>query len=126
MFRPSRWVVVVAVLCALLFLLGALLSFRSEGMTWVTLTFFCLVPIGVAGAIDAITQRIELHEEHIVVVRNIRRREYPRSMFTKAQWGKGVPVSLQSTSGEWLQLPGVGPSGQGLVNTLRAWLRPQH
>ena len=72
---------------------------------------------------DAWTQRIEFHREHIVVVRNLRRREYPRSMFVKVQWGKGVPVSLQANSGQWIQLPGVGSTAQGLANTLRAWLK---
>jgi hypothetical protein len=44
-------------------------------------------------------------------------------MFVKVQWEKGVPVSLQSTSGQWVHLPGVGSTAQGLVNTLRAWLK---
>jgi hypothetical protein len=44
-------------------------------------------------------------------------------MFVKVQSGKGIPVSLQSTSGQWIHLPGVGSTGQGLVNTLRAWLK---
>jgi hypothetical protein len=29
----------------------------------------------------------------------------------------------QTTSGEWVHLPGVGTSSQGLVNTLRAWIK---
>ena len=122
-FRSPRWVSVVAALSVLLILGVALLSFRIEGLSWVTITLLCLAPVGVAGFIDALTQRFELHEERIVVVRNLRKREYPRSMFVKAQWGKGVPVSLQCASGEWVHLPGVGSSAQGIVNTLRAWLK---
>jgi len=108
---------------AVLFLAVAYLSYRFNGLSWVTVTLLVLVPIGIAGAADTLTQRIELHREHIVVVRNLRRREYPRHMFVKAQWGKGVPVSLQSTSGQWIHLPGVEGTSQGLVNTLRAWLK---
>ena len=99
------------------------LSYRFNGRSWVTVALIALIPIAIAGVADALTQRIELHREHIVVVRNLRRREYPRRMFVKAQWWKGVPVSLQSTSGEWVHLPGIGPTAQGLVNTLRAWLK---
>jgi hypothetical protein len=123
MFRAPRWVAVAATSSAALFLAVAYLSYRSNGLSWVTVTLLVLVPIGIAGAADALTQRIELYSEHIVVVNNLRRREYSRSMFMKVQWGKGVPVSLQSTSGQWIQLPGVGSSAQGLANTLRAWLQ---
>jgi hypothetical protein len=34
-----------------------------------------------------------------------------------------VPVSVETTSGDWIALPGVGSSSQGMVNTLRAWLK---
>lgn len=123
MFRAPRPVVVAAMVAAVLFLAVASASYRFNGLSWVTLTLLALVPVGIAGVVDTLTQRIELHREHIVVVRNLRRREYPRSMFVKAQWGKGVPVSLQTTSGQWIHLPGVGSTAQGLVNTLRAWLK---
>jgi hypothetical protein len=123
MFRAPRWVVVAAMLSAVLFLAVAYLSYRFNRLSWVTVSLLVLVPIGIAGAADALTQRIEVHREHIVVVRNLRRREYPRSMFVKVQWGKGVPVSLQSSSGQWIHLPGVGSTAQGLVNVLRAWLK---
>jgi len=76
----------------------------------------------VAGFIDAMTARVELNNESIVIVQNLIRREYPRSMFVKVTWGKGMPVALQSKSGEWVRLPGVGKSSQAVVNTLRAWL----
>ena len=89
MFRSPRWAVAAAMVSAVLFLAVAYLSYRFNGLSWVTVTLLVLVPIGIAGAADALTQRIELHPEHIVVVRNLRRREYPRSMFVKAQWGKG-------------------------------------
>jgi hypothetical protein len=122
-FRATRWTVVAAMFAAGVLLAMAYLSYRFNGMSWVTITLLVLVPIGIAGAVDALTQRIELHSEHVVVVLNLRRREYSRSMFVKVQWGKGVPVSLQSTSGQWIHLPGVGSTAQGLVNTLRAWLK---
>jgi hypothetical protein len=122
-FRSSPWVAVVAAVATLLFVALGLVSYRVGGVSWVSILFLCLVPLGVAGIIDAVTQRVELHPEHIVIVRNLRRREYPRSLFVQAQWSKGAPPSLQTTSGEWVHLPGVGSSSQGMVNTLRAWIR---
>jgi hypothetical protein len=122
-FRAPRWSVVATMASAAVFAAVAYLSYRFNGLSWVTVGLLALLPIGIAGAVDILTQRIELHREHIVVVRNLRRREYPRSMFAKVQWGKGVPVSLQSTSGQWIHLPGVGSTAQGLANVLRAWLK---
>jgi hypothetical protein len=122
-FRSPPWVKVVASTCALLFITGGFVSYYTRGWSWVTIVFVGLALFGVAGAFDAFTQRIELHDERIVIVRNLRRREYPRDLFVKAQWGKGVPVALQTVSGAWVQLPGVGASNQGLVNTLRAWIK---
>jgi hypothetical protein len=121
-FRSPRWAVVSVVASALVFLVVAGVSWRVRGMDGVTVLLLGLVLLGIAGVLDILTQRIELHREHIVLVQNLRRREYPRNLFVKAQWGKGVPVSLQTADGRWVHLPGVGPTAQGLVNTLRAWL----
>jgi hypothetical protein len=122
-FRAPRWLVIAAILSAVMFAAVAYVSHRFNGLSWVTVTLLALIPIGVAGVADALTQRIELHREHIVVVRNLRRRAYPRNLFVKVAWAKGVPVSLQSSSGQWIHLPDVATTPQGLVNTLRAWLK---
>ena len=104
--------VVVTAIAAVLFVAGAFVSYRARGLSWVTIVFFGLVAFGIAGIIDALTQRIELHDDRLVIVRNLRRREYPRAMFVKAQWSKGVPVSpdgggrMGASSRRWGQQPG--------------------
>ena len=122
-FRPPHAVKWVALVAAVIFLAVTVLSFRVNGWSWVTIVLAGIVPLGVAGFLDTMTQRVELHPEHLVVVRNLMKASYPRNGFTRVTWAKGVPVSLQLTSGKWVQLPGVGTSSQGLVNTLRAWIR---
>jgi hypothetical protein len=122
-FRSSRWAVGLVAVALLLFAAGLLWFYRTEGLSLKTITFMGLTLFGIAGLIDAITQRIELHDDRIVLVQNLRKRQYARRLFVKATWAKGVPVSLQTTSGEWVSLPGVGASSQGLVNTLRAWIK---
>ena len=122
-FRAPRWVQAASACSALLFLVVAILSYRTDGLSLVTLALLSLVPIAVLGLIDAITQRIELHPDHIVIVRNLSRRKYPRDMFVKAQWGKGVPTALLTNADSWIDLPGVGTSGLGLANSLRAWIK---
>ena len=56
MFRAPRWAVAAAMLSAVLFLAVAYLSYRFNGLSWVTVTLLVLVPIGIAGAVDALTQ----------------------------------------------------------------------
>ncbi len=111
----------VTAIAAVLFAAGAFVSYRALGLSWVTVVFVGLVALGIAGILDALTQRIELHDDRLVIVRNLEARVSAGDV-RKAQWSKGVPVSLQTAAGEWVHLPGVGVSSQGLVNTLPAWI----
>jgi hypothetical protein len=123
MFRPPRWIVALTATAALLFLAAALLLYHLQGWSWMSLVAAALIPVSLAGLADAMTSRIELRQERLVVVRNLRKREYSRDAFTSVSWGKGVPVSLQFAKGGWLHLPEIVSSGLGLANTLRAWVR---
>jgi drug/metabolite transporter (DMT)-like permease len=122
-FRPSLWIAVFAAVAAVMFVVLAYFTHRSKGWSWTAIALLCLVPVGVAGVLDALTCRIELTDEQLIVVENLRRRQYSRSAFVRATWAKGVPASLQLESGQWLQLPNVSVGNQGLANALRAWLR---
>ena len=122
-FRPPRWIVAFIGMAALLFLAAAVLLYYLQGWSWMSLVAAALVPVSLAGLADAMTSRIELHEERLVVVRNLRKREYPRHAFASVSWGKGVPVTLQFAEGGSLHLPEIVSSGLGLANTLRAWIR---
>src|SRR5688572_24100141 len=94
-FRMPRWTRVLAGAASLVFLAVTAISWASNGWSWMTVVLLCLVPLAFAGFLDAVTSRVELHHDRMVVVRNLRRREYPRATFTKVTWGKGVPVALQ-------------------------------
>ena len=122
-FRSPLWMQIVTAVGVLLFGAAATHLYTTEGWSWLALAGMALVPVAIAGFLDALTSRIELRADKLVVVQNLRRREFARDTFVKATWGKGVPVSLERTDGSWLQLPSVGASAQGLANTLRAWLR---
>lgn len=123
LFRPSLWttffVAVAAVMCVVL----AYFMHRSEGWSWTAIGLLCLVPVGIAGVLDALTCRVELTDEQLIVAENLRRRKYARSAFVKVTRAKGVPASLQFESGRWLKLPHVSVGNQVLANALRAWLR---
>jgi hypothetical protein len=100
----------------------AAVAYAVQGWSLITVVLVALVAVGVAGAADVATMRVTLLPESIVIVRNLRRRAYSRTAFVKATWAKGAPVALQRETGEWIELPPVGTSSQGTVNTLRAWL----
>jgi hypothetical protein len=97
--------------------------YAKEGRSLLAVFATLLVPLSVAGLIDSLVARVELHPEKLVLVSNFRRREYPRSAFVRATWGKGGPISLEYASGGWLHLPSFVAGGIGMVNTLRDWLR---
>jgi hypothetical protein len=121
-FRTPAWVKAVVSLAAAVFVAGGVVSYRVGGWSWTTLASAGLIALGIAGWLDVVTQRVELHHDRLVVVRNLRKATYPRSACARATWGKGVPVTVQLTSGTWVELPGVGPSAKGMVNALRAWI----
>jgi hypothetical protein len=122
-FRSPRWVLILAASSFVSLLAMSILSYRSTGPSWVTMGLLGLLLFAFAGFVDSLTQRIELHDGRMVVVRNLCKSEFLRSEFVKAQWSKGVAVSLQRANGGWLVLPSVGSNSQGLANTLRTWLR---
>jgi len=79
--------------------------------------------IAVFGFIDSMLARVTLEQDSLVVFHNLRHAIYPRSELTEVSWGKGVATAVRRSSGEWVKLPGVGSSGQGLANSIRAWLK---
>jgi hypothetical protein len=100
-------------------------AYLSNDWRWESILMFLLVPLSIAGLVDAITARVELREDELVIVKNFRTRNYSRRLFTKVTAEKGVPIALQTVDGHWVKLPDVSPGGQGLVNKLRAWVKHQ-
>jgi hypothetical protein len=122
-FRCGVAVRVVMAVAALVVAALAVVSYLVSGWTWVAVGLGLMTPVMLAGVLDSMTARLELRPDSVVIVHNLVRREYPKHRFVKIDSGKGVPISLQMDTGEWVALPGVGTSRQGMVNTLRAWLR---
>jgi hypothetical protein len=122
-FRTPVWLRVLCVFAAIAFSLASYYLYTTEGWSWLTIGCGVLAVVAVAGAFDAFMTRVELYPERMVVVANLRRREYSRSAFTGVSWAKGVPVTLQLRSGAVLKLPEVGRSTQGVCNSIRAWLK---
>ena len=122
-FSSPVWVRLLCVFGAIAFPVAAYFIYAEQGWSWLSLAILSITTFAIAGAIDALTSKVEVFPERLVVVANLRRREHIRSEFVSVSWAKGVPVVLQSKSGENLRLPAVGSSAQGLTNTLRAWIK---
>lgn len=122
-FRTPVWLRILCVFAAIAFPLGSYHLYITEGWSWLTIGGGVLAVAAVAGAFDAFLTRVDLYPERMVVVANLRRREYSRSAFTGVSWAKGVSVTLQLRSGSVLRLPEVGRSTQGVCNSIRAWLK---
>ena len=122
-FRAPRWLAVVCFVGAFVLAGAGFGTYWTEGFSWLEpfgalLSLFCVL-----GAVDALTTRVELREDSLLVVANLRRRIYPKSSFQKVAWAEGAPPALQLQEGQWLFLPRTLPRGLGPANTLKAWLK---
>jgi hypothetical protein len=122
-FRTPVWLRILCVFAAIAFSLGLYHLYITEGWSWLTIGSGVLAVVAVAGVFDAFLTRVELYPERMVVVANLRRREYSRSEISGVSWAKGVPVTIQLRSGSVERLPEVGSSTQGVCESIRAWLR---
>ena len=121
-FRVARALVVLIALCVPLFVAGTWFMAGSEGWAWTTLTMALMTAAAVAGLADAVTSRVELRDDRLVVVRNLRRREFARADVQSATWAAGSGASVRLRDGRDVVMPDVGGGAQGLANSLRAWL----
>jgi hypothetical protein len=121
-YRGQRWVKVVTGLAPFLFLAATFSLCQSEGWSWLTVGGACVSLLSILGFADALSTRVELTGDALIVVKNLRRAEYPRADFTSVICAKGVAVSMRRASGEVVELPDVGGSNRGLAKVLRHWL----
>jgi hypothetical protein len=121
-FRIAGWYKILSAVAMLLFCaVGAYYIAYGSTMLWrgggVAFALF-----GIAGFIDVLMSRIELHEESIRVISLVRHRAYPRRDFESAKVDGGV-VCLKRKDGGWLILPGTGGNALSVRNTVDAWIK---
>ncbi len=123
-FRSSHTLIIAVSIAMLLFIAAALGTYITGGLTLLGIGGFGLAIFAVIAFIDTLLSRVTIFPEEVEIYANFRLRKYPRSAFVNATWAKGCPISLQFREGGWLKLPPVGSgSAQGMVNTLRAWIK---
>ena len=122
-FRAPRY---TAAFCAIGSAVGAYAAYdiiRVNGVTpfFLAAIIICLLMLG--GLADALTTKVSVSENELVVRSNFKVRRFSRSEFSSVTWSKGCPVALEFRDGSWLNLPSVAASAQGVTNTLKAWLK---
>jgi hypothetical protein len=121
--RGPRWPAAVSTAGALVLGISGVGAWWTEGLSWSVLLGCALSLLCILGAIDTLTTRVELREDSILIVANLRARVYPKSSFVKVAWAEGAPAALQLQEGNWVFLPKALPVGLGPANTLKAWLK---
>ncbi|HVH34885.1 MAG TPA: hypothetical protein VM847_12340 [Tahibacter sp.] len=121
-FVAPTWVRLLCGFGALATPAAAWILYAERGLSWLTLITMAMAAFAPLALLDALTARVELHAEHLVIVSNLRRRQYRRSDLLRLRYGRGVKAAIAHVAGQWIELPDVGSGNQSLCNSLRAWL----
>jgi hypothetical protein len=119
-FRPT---VGVRALCFVIYF-AAIAGWIAQGTE--RFKKLAIVGISVVGALwlaDVLLTKLIIREDEIFFVSNFRRRIIPRTEIADVTWERGPGVYLKLKNGKSVRLPHTGHDYQGLVNTIRAWLK---
>ena len=111
------------VLAAFAVFVALMVGAFTDGLGWwyrAASVAFC--GVSVLGLAELASTRLTIDERSLSFVKTFRRRELRREDVHSVTWAKGVGVSIRLRDGEWVRLPQVGRSHQGVTNTIRAWL----
>jgi hypothetical protein len=121
--RSALWLKICAGLASLFFLAGFTMMCLLQGFSLTTLFFAGFVILSCASLLEAFSRRIILGQDTLQVANLWSNKDYARSEIRSVTWARSCPVSLQLSDGRWVKLPEVESSSQGVVNTIRAWLK---
>ncbi|MBN8738943.1 MAG: hypothetical protein BGP24_13475 [Lysobacterales bacterium 69-70] len=121
-FVTPTWIRLLCGLAAFATPAAAGILYAEQGLSWLTLASMAAALLAPLGLLDVLTARVELHPERLVVVANLRRREYPRSVIVRVSSSKGAGAGFEHADGRWIPLPSVAPSDQGVCRSIRSWL----
>jgi hypothetical protein len=119
-FRTSRSQLAATIAAELLFVSGAVYTFRTGGVSATSAVLALLALAGLAGVLEGLARRIELTDDALLVHDLLRRRRIPREEIAGVEEARGVPTMLVLRSGPALKLPDVG---HAIGTSIRAWLR---
>lgn len=119
-FRSGSGGIIVIVLATLIFAAGAVMTYRMQGWTWVSIGLACGTVFSMLGIVEALLFRVRLTDDALLITDLRGRRTYPKSEITRVEDLKGAPAAILLASGRWVKLP---PVGSDMGNSIRAWLK---
>jgi hypothetical protein len=122
-FRSSPLLLVLLAAAELLFLAGTWVLYRYKGLALTTLTLGGLSVFGAIGLLDALTRRVVLAPDALLVTGLWGRRRYDKGDIVTVSQEKGGPPALKLADGRWARLP--PEIGQAIGNSIRAWLKAE-
>jgi hypothetical protein len=72
---------------------------------------------------ETLTSHMSLEVNALTYRSNFKTQSIQKSDISKVMWEKGCGVSLQTINGEWHKIPSFSGDSQGVVNSIRAWLK---
>lgn len=121
-YRLSLWLRAFLVLLCGANVFGAYVIIQQQGSRDpVALTVASVAVLLVLGTLDALTKKVSLEGEEIVIVRGFRRRRLFRGHIADVHWKAGHAISLELDDGLRVKLPEVG-KGRRRAEQIRAWL----
>jgi hypothetical protein len=96
--------------------------FKDDSELWLSISFAGFGIFALLAALESLTSYIRLEEEAIHIRSKFTARCIPKMEIERVTWEKGSGVSIQLTSGLWVQMPELFQNSQGLCNSVRAWL----
>jgi len=120
-FRATRWLLAVLGAAECLFLTGALVLYRSEGLSLRTIFLAGVAAAGVVALVDGATRRVVLTSDALQIDGLRGRRSYAKRDIISVTEEKGGPAALKLADGRWAKLP--PDIGRGIGNSIRVWLK---
>jgi hypothetical protein len=112
--------IIVIVVVTIIFATGAVMTYRMQGWTWVSIGLACGTVFSLLGIIEALVFRVRLSDDEVLITDLRGRRRYLRGDITGVEEAKGSPTFLLMKNGRGVKLP---PVGSSVGNSIRAWLR---
>lgn len=119
-FRSGSVMIAISVLVTMIFATGAFMTYRLQGWNWVSLGLAGMTVLGLAGILESLVVRVQLTDEALLTTDLRGRRSYARIDISRVEEAKGVPTVIILADGRVIRLP---PVGNGIGNSIRAWLK---
>lgn len=101
----------------------AVFLYSQDGVSWISGFFIAFSIICIAGVIESFSMFIALDDDQIRFRGSFRKTVIPKSDIESVTWEAGCGVSLRLKNGRWESVPDLGINSQGLVNSVRSWLK---